>query len=131
MSLLQTTLDAPSLVFLPSVGRAPSTRRATMLSVAGTRQRHKSARSRFGRPQDARRGCAMDGAHLKSCVIIASIGEICGLAVSLVQQVQLRIFHLRRQFALKLLYLFQKCPDVGKTMIHGSKSEIGHLVHSP
>ena len=31
---------------------------------SGTRWRHKSARSRFGRPQDAL--CAMDGAHQKS-----------------------------------------------------------------
>ncbi len=50
-----------------------------MLSVAGTRWRDKSARSRFGRPQDACRVCATEGAHLKSCAIIASIGEICGL----------------------------------------------------
>ena len=49
-----------------------------MLSVAGTRWRHKSARSRFGRPQDAL--CAMEGAHLKSCAIFASPGEKCGLA---------------------------------------------------
>ena len=49
-----------------------------MLSVAGTRWRHKSARSRFGRPQDAL--CAMEGAHLKSCAIIASTGEKCGLS---------------------------------------------------
>ena len=46
---------------------------------SGTRWQHKSARSRFGRPQDACRGCAMDGVHLKSSAIIASIGEICGL----------------------------------------------------
>ena len=46
---------------------------------SGTRWRHKSARSRFGRPQDARRGCAMEGAHLKSGAIIASTGEKCGL----------------------------------------------------
>ena len=46
---------------------------------SGTRWRHKSARSRFGRPQDARRVCAMEGAHQKSSAIIASIGEICGL----------------------------------------------------
>ena len=48
-----------------------------MLSVAGTRWRHKSTRSRFGRPQDAL--CAMDGAHLKSCAIFASPGEKSGL----------------------------------------------------
>ena len=46
---------------------------------SGTRWRHKSARSRFGRPQDARRVCAMEGAHQKSGAIIASIGEICWL----------------------------------------------------
>ena len=44
---------------------------------SGTRWRHKSARSRFGRPQDAL--CAMEGAHQKSGAIIASIGEIYGL----------------------------------------------------
>ena len=55
----------------------PSTIATAMLSVAGTRWQHKSARSRFGRPQDAL--CAMDGVHLKSSAIIASIGEICGL----------------------------------------------------
>ena len=49
---------------------------------AGTRWRDKSARSRFGRPQDARRVCAREGAHLKSCAIFASIGEICGLDIS-------------------------------------------------
>ena len=49
-----------------------------MLSVAGTRWRHKSVRSRFGRPQDAL--CAMEGAHLKSCAIFASPGEKSGLA---------------------------------------------------
>ena len=46
---------------------------------SGTRWRHKSAGSRFGRPQDARRVCAMEGAHLKSSAIIAPIGETCGL----------------------------------------------------
>ena len=46
---------------------------------SGTRWRHKSARSRFGRPQDARRGCAMEGAHQKSCAIIASPGKKSGL----------------------------------------------------
>ena len=56
----------------------PSTRATAMLSVAGARWRHKSARSRFGRPQDAL--CAMDGAHLKSCAIFASPGEKSGLA---------------------------------------------------
>ena len=61
-------------------GRTSTT---AMLSVAGTRWRHKSARSRFGRPQDARRVCAREGAHLKSCAIFASIGEICGLATGI------------------------------------------------
>ena len=43
---------------------------------SGTRWRHKSARSRFGHPKDAL--CAMEGAHQKSCAIIASTGEKCG-----------------------------------------------------
>ena len=51
-----------------------------MFSVAGTRWRHKSARSRFGRPQDAL--CAMEGAHQKSCAIIASSGAISGLKMN-------------------------------------------------
>ena len=59
----------------------PSTIATAMLSVAGTRWRHKSARSRFGRPKDARRVCAMEGEHLKSCAIIASTGEKCGLRI--------------------------------------------------
>ena len=33
---------------------------------SGTRWRHKSAWSRFGHPKDARRVCAMEGAHQKS-----------------------------------------------------------------
>ena len=61
----------------------PSTRATAMLSVAGTRWRHKSARSRFGRPKGARRGCAREGAHLKSCTIIASPGEKSGLDTGL------------------------------------------------
>ena len=47
---------------------------------SGTRWRHKSARSRFGHPQGARRVCAMEGAHQKSCAIIASTGEKSGLS---------------------------------------------------
>ena len=47
---------------------------------SGTRWRHKSARSRFGHPKDARRVCAMEGAHQISCAITASPGEKCGLA---------------------------------------------------
>ena len=46
---------------------------------SGTRWRHKSARSRFGHLQGARRVCAMEGAHLKSGAIIASTGEKYGL----------------------------------------------------
>ena len=65
-------------------GRRTST--TAMLSVAGTRWRHKSVRIRFGRPQDARRVCAMEGAHLKSGAIIASTGEKCGLTVMVVVQ---------------------------------------------
>ena len=57
----------------------PSSVATAMLSVAGTRWRHKSARSRFGRPKGARRGCAREGAHLKSGAIIASPGEKSGL----------------------------------------------------
>ena len=59
-------------------GRTSTT---AMLSVAGTRWWHKSARSRFGHPKDAHRVCAMEGAHQKSCATIASSCEKYGLTV--------------------------------------------------
>ena len=77
-----------SLVFLPPAGTCSLNQshryafgpRIKYGAGSGTHWRHKSARSRFGRPQDARRVCAMEGAHQKSCAIIASTGERCGLS---------------------------------------------------
>ena len=63
----RTSTTAMLSVPVSSTGQAPA-----------PAERHKSARSRFGHPKDARRVCAMEGAHQKSCAIIASTGEKYG-----------------------------------------------------
>ena len=73
--------DLSRLSFCRQRARAPSTIATAMLSVAGTRWRHKSARADLAK--DARRVCAMEDAHQKSCAIIASPDEKSGLRIRL------------------------------------------------